>query len=68
MSELDLTPNFTVEDIHKIREYNDKKYSNLPLETRYKDYRKIADELQRKINELKIIKKKTKNSIVVVRK
>lgn len=44
MSELKISPNFTTDDIHKIREYHYQITKNMTLEERNSYYQKGADE------------------------
>ena len=57
MSEPILSRFFTVEDIHKVREYNYEVTKNMTVEELRTFYRKGADEGERRINELR--KRKT---------
>lgn len=58
MEQLNISPNFTIEDIHKIREYNYEKTKNMNLEEIIFYYNKTAEELA---EEFPHIKKSFKN-------
>jgi hypothetical protein len=53
MNEPVISRDFTVEDIHKIREYNYEITKNMPTEELRKFYRKNADEGERRIEEFR---------------
>ena len=53
MPKLDISPNFTIEDIHKIREYNYEMTKDMSFEERRAYYKKGADEVQSHIEELR---------------
>ena len=61
MNRLDISPDFTVEDIHKIREYNHEMTKNMGFEERKKYYASGANsvmaeiEALRKVNERKVL-------------
>ena len=46
-----ISENFTIDDIHKIREYNLEKRKELTLEERLEDIKKKADECESDIEE-----------------
>lgn len=48
-----ISPNFTIEDIHKIREYNYEMTKDLSVEERRAYYKKGADETMRRIEEIR---------------
>jgi hypothetical protein len=54
----DISPNFTVEDIHKIREYNYEMTKHMTFDERMKRHNKSAEKLLREIEELKKLKNK----------
>lgn len=51
-----LSPNFTIEDIHKLREYNYEMTKNMTEQERMDYYNKRGREVQRKIQERKLQK------------
>jgi len=51
--ELDISPAFTVEDIHKVREYHYEPTKNMTAEERRAFYKKGADEGERRMKELR---------------
>ena len=53
MPELNISPAFTVEDIHKVREYHYELTKNMNTEERRAFYKKGADEAERKIQAIK---------------
>ena len=53
MPKLDISPNFTIEDIHKIREYNYEMTKDMSFEERRAYYKKGADEVQSHIEKLR---------------
>ncbi|MCL2047231.1 MAG: hypothetical protein FWG87_00750 [Defluviitaleaceae bacterium] len=53
MPELNISPAFTVGDIHKVREYHYEITKNMTTEERRTFYKKGADEAERKIREIK---------------
>lgn len=53
MDELKISPDFTVEDIHKVREYNYEKTKDMTSEERRAYYRKGAEELQKRIDAIR---------------
>jgi hypothetical protein len=53
MPELIISPDFTIEDIHKIREYNYEVTKNMPFEERNAYYSKGAEEMKRLLAERK---------------
>lgn len=63
MLELNISPNFTIDDIHKIREYNYEMTKNMSREERNQYYKKLeseAKEFQKRIDELRQAKKAIK--------
>lgn len=56
MKELKLSPNFTVEDIHKLREYNYERRKDMTYAEIMEDTRKGANEVLKRIGK-PIIKK-----------
>lgn len=57
MLELNISPNFTVDDIHKVREYNYEMTKNMTPEERRRYYKAGAIEAQKRIEELRIARK-----------
>ena len=53
MNKPDISENFTIEDIHIIREYNAEKRKKLTLKERLLDIRKNADECEKDIEKYK---------------
>ena len=53
MTRLEISPNFTIEDIHKIREYNYEMTKNLTREDTRKYYKEGADYARAEIERLK---------------
>jgi hypothetical protein len=51
--ELNISPNFTVEDIHKVREYNYERTKNMTFEEYKADLKKNADKARNRMQELK---------------
>lgn len=54
-----ISPDFTVEDIHKIREYNYDKTKNMTMEQRrnyYKNLKQSGVDLQKKVEALRQLK------------
>lgn len=49
MKELDISEDFTIEDIHTIREYNAKRRQKLELKERLEDIKKSADKCEEDI-------------------
>ena len=45
MNKPDITPNFTIDDIHKIREYNYEQTKNLPIKEQCEYYSKKAEQV-----------------------
>lgn len=58
MPELNISPNFTVEDIHRIREYNYEKTKDMTVEERRNYYKAGADKAKKRMAELKAQKAK----------
>ena len=50
MNKLDISPNFTVDDIHKVREYHWEQTKNLSEEERTAYYRDKAEEFLKGAN------------------
>lgn len=48
-----ISNNFTIEDIHKIREYHYELTKDMTLEDRIKFYKQGADEIQKEIDEIR---------------
>ena len=53
MPELDISPNFTVEDIHKVREYHYELTKDMSFEDLRDFYKNGADEIKKQIQELR---------------
>ncbi|MDR2729137.1 MAG: hypothetical protein LBB56_08375 [Chitinispirillales bacterium] len=51
MRELNISPDFTIDDIHKIREYNYEMTKNMTKEDRWAYYQEGADRMQKRIDE-----------------
>ena len=51
MLELNISPNFTIDDIHKIREYNYEMTKNMTKDDRRAYYRKGAEDMKKRIEE-----------------
>ena len=51
MTKPKISDNFTVEDIHAIREYNAERRKKLTLDERLKDIKNSANECEKDINE-----------------
>ena len=51
-----LSPNFTIEDIHKLRDYNYEMTKNMTDEERMDYYNKAGRAFQREIDEIRIQK------------
>ena len=51
--ELNISPKFSVEDIHKIREYNYETTKNMSLDERNQYYKKGANKVLEKMAKLK---------------
>jgi hypothetical protein len=54
MKQLKISPDFTVEDIHKIREYNYERRKNMTFAEYKEDLKKSVKEFQNHIKELKL--------------
>ena len=54
MNNNSISNNFTVEDIHKIRELQDVKYENISDDERIKDYHNIAQKVMERIKEFRL--------------
>ena len=54
MTKPQISPDFTVNDIHKIREYNYERRKDMTFEEYKKDVKKGADEVLRQMGELKL--------------
>lgn len=50
-----LSPNFTIEDIHKLREYNYEITKNMTDQERMDYYNKRGREVQRKLEKMKAL-------------
>lgn len=55
MEKLILSPNFTIEDIHKLREYNYELTKNMTDQERMDYYNKRGREVQRKLEKMKAL-------------
>jgi len=53
MPELNISDNFTIEDIHKIREYNYEMTKHMTRDERAAYYRKGAEAVQKQIDEIR---------------
>ena len=53
MNKPEISPNFTIEDIHKIREYNYRKTKDMTPEERDAYYRAGTEAFQRHIDEIR---------------
>jgi hypothetical protein len=53
MKPSEISPNFTIEDIHKIREYNYEMTKNMTRQEKMDYYNKRGMEVQRKIQNMK---------------
>jgi len=53
MKELVISENFTIEDIHKVREWNYERRKNMTFEEKKADIKKGADEAQARIDEIR---------------
>jgi hypothetical protein len=53
MARLKISPDFTVEDIHKIREYNYERRKNMTFAEYKEDLKKSVQEFQNHMKELK---------------
>ncbi len=53
MKPLDISPNFTIEDIHKIREYNYEMTKNMTRQEKVDYYNEGAREVMRILAEMK---------------
>ena len=53
MKPLDISPDFTIEDIHKIREHNYETTKNMTSEEKKAYYNEGAEEVMRIIQEMK---------------
>ena len=49
----DISPNFTVDDIHKIREWNYERRKDATIEERLDDINKGAEQVRREIEEIR---------------
>ena len=56
MSEIKISKEFTIDDIHKIREHNYETTKNMSVDELRVYYKKSADEGERRINALKAAK------------
>lgn len=57
MNKPDISKNFTLEDIHIIREYNAERRKKLTLKERLSDIRKNADKCEKDIEKYKSVAK-----------
>ena len=57
MKELKISPDFTIDDIHKIREYNYELTKDMTPEDRRAYYKKGSEEIQKRIDEIRKRKK-----------
>jgi len=48
-----LSPDFTMEDLHKLREYNSLRHINMTTDELVADIRKGANEMQRRVEQLR---------------
>ena len=53
MKKLEISPNFTIDDIHKIREYNYEMTKHMTVEEKCKYYNDGAEEAKKRIEELR---------------
>lgn len=53
MKKPNISKDFTIEDIHKIREYNADRRKNLSLKERLNDIKKSADKCEKDINKFR---------------
>lgn len=53
MPELNISPDFTIEDIHKIREYNYEITKNMTVIEKRNYYKTMAEKARERIEELK---------------
>lgn len=53
MPELNISPAFTVEDIHKVREYHYELTKDMTVEERRAFYKKNADEAEKQVQKLR---------------
>ena len=53
MPELNISKDFTIDDIHKIREYNYEITKNMTVEEKIAYYRKSAESVQKQIDEIR---------------
>ena len=60
MDEINLSPKFTIDDIHKVREHNYEITKHMTIEELCNFYKKSADEGERRINAIR----KTKLSLL----
>jgi hypothetical protein len=60
MLELNISPDFTINDIHKIRAYNYEITKNMTNDERIAYYRRSADKIQERIDQLRKEKAITK--------
>jgi len=57
MPELKISPDFTVEDIRKIRRYNYEVTKNMAVKERWAYYEASAEKARKRMQELKTLKK-----------
>jgi hypothetical protein len=53
MKELEISPNFTTEDIRKIREYDAERYWSMPKEEFWAEVRTSSSSMQEKIEDIR---------------
>jgi precorrin-2 methylase len=53
MLELKISPAFTVEDIHRVREYHFELTKNMTTEERRAFYKKGADDVEKRLSEIR---------------
>jgi len=53
MNTPNISPDFTIEDIHKIREYNYEMTKNMPLKERRQYYNSKAEKIRAEMKQLK---------------
>ena len=58
MEKLLISPNFTIDDIHRIREYSYEITKNMPMEEKIKYYNNLGIEAENEIKHRKALKQK----------
>ena len=53
ISELKISPNFTIEDIHKVREYSYEITKNMTTEERTAYYQEASERVNKEINKIR---------------